>query len=139
MPNKFDTVQYKTNPAGIHANIAVNISGNHFIYFWAFAIGLFGSMGCDLVSKVCKCCCHHIVAPIRIGKMKYGSIAAKSLIHRKSAWRIGTEISNALYSAKNIGICSNMGKQPDTGDDLCDLYNAIISCCMRNLSFAYVF
>ena len=102
MPNKFDTVQYKTNPAGIHANIIVNSNGIQRIIRWVWAAT---SLPPDLaVAGVCKRCCHHIVAPINIGRIKYGSIAAKSEIHRKCALRIWTEINSALYSAKKIGI-----------------------------------
>ena len=87
MPNIFDTVQYSTNPAGIHANITVNISGIHFITFcvWATA-SLFDAL--FDVWVVCNFCCNHIVTPISIGNIKYGSIAAKSDIHRKCALRI---------------------------------------------------
>ena len=123
MLNIFDTVQYSTNPAGIQANIIVNNTGIHFINRWVAAIG-------PVVSVVfgdCKNCCNHIVAPIIIGNIKYGSIAAKSDIHKKCAVRIGTDINNALYSAKNIGICSNIGKHPDIGDVLCVWYTRIIS------------
>ena len=102
MPNMFDTVQYKTNPAGIHANIIVNIIGNHFIMRPVCAATSFASVA--FVRPVCMYCCNHIVKPISIGKIKYGSIAAKSFIHKKCAFRIFTETSNALYSAKKIGI-----------------------------------
>ena len=86
MPNIFDTVQYSTSPAGIHANITVNNNGIHFIIFWVWATASF--VCAPIVDAVCKCCCSHIVAPIKIGKMKYGSIAAKSDIHKKCALRI---------------------------------------------------
>ena len=66
--NTFDTVQYKTNPDGIHANITVNINGIHFIARWVDAMTSF------LFAFFVLCedndCCHHIVAPIKIGKMK---------------------------------------------------------------------
>ena len=101
MPNRLDTVQYNTNPAGIQANIIVNNTGNHFITRWVDASASFELFD---VCGVCKYCCSHIVAPIKIGNMKYGSIAAKSDIHKKCADRIGTDINNALYNAKNIGI-----------------------------------
>lgn len=102
IPKILDTVQYKTNPDGIHANITVNIIGIHFIARWVDAITSFLFV-LDVFGD-CKNCCNHIVAPIKIGNMKYGSIAAKSDIHKKCADRIGTDINNALYNAKNIGI-----------------------------------
>ena len=102
MPNMFDTVQYKTNPAGIHANIIVKIIGNHFIMRPVCAIASLPSV--FFVRPDCKYCCNHIVAPISIGRIKYGSIAAKSEIHRKCAFRIFTDTNNALYNAKKIGI-----------------------------------
>ena len=100
IPNILDTVQYNTNPAGIHANITVNTTGIHFITRCVDAIILLF----DLFLSVCNACCIHIGTPIKIGNMKYGSIAAKSDIHKKCADRIGTDINNALYNAKNIGI-----------------------------------
>lgn len=118
MPNMFDTVQYSTNPAGIHANITVNINGIHFITFcvWATA-SLFAPL--VVADVVCSFCCSHIVAPINIGNIKYGSIDARSDIHKKCALRIWTDINNALYNAKNIGICINIGRHPDIGEVLC--------------------
>ena len=103
IPNRFETVQYSTNPAGIHANKTVNITGIHFITRWVWAMAsLFVAVArCD---AVCNLVCHHIVAPINIGKIKYGSIAAKSEIHRNPALRIWTDTNNALYNAKKIGI-----------------------------------
>ena len=115
MLNTFDTVQYKTNPAGIHANMNVNNTGNHFIMRWVDAIGSFLSV---VFCGDCKNCCNHIVSPIKIGNIKYGSITAKSDIHKKCADRIGTDINNALYNAKKIGICNNIGKHPDIGEVL---------------------
>ena len=103
MPNMFDTVQYSTRPAGIHANITVNISGIHFITFCVWATASFPDAPVG-VWAVCNFCCSHIVAPINIGSIKYGSIAAKSDIHKKCALRIWTDINSALYNAKNIGI-----------------------------------
>ena len=88
MPNMFDTVQYRTKPAGIHANITANITGNHFITRPVAAIGSFGFVLFLVVWGDCKYCCSHIVAPIKIGNIKYGSIAAKSCIQRKFALRI---------------------------------------------------
>ena len=136
MPNIFDTVQYSTNPAGIHANITVNISGIHFITFCVCAVTSFLSI---LPDGVCKYCCSHIVAPISIGNIKYGSIAAKSEIHKKCALRICTDIHNAMYNAKKIGICISIGKHPDIGDVLCVWYRRNISICNRALSLAYNF
>ena len=102
MANIFDTVQYNTNPAGIQANMTVNKTGIHFIAFCVWATGSFPAFLFELAD--CKYCCSHIVAPINIGNMKYGSIAAKSEIQRKCALRIWTETNSALYNAKNIGI-----------------------------------
>ena len=93
IPNKLDTVQYNTKPAGIHANNTVNNTGIHFITRWVDASASF-ALFC--VCGVCKYCCSHIVAPIKIGNMKYGSITDKSDIQRKCADRIGTDINNAL-------------------------------------------
>ena len=102
IPNRFDTVQYNTNPAGIHANIIVNITGIHFITRWVWAMASFVTdVRC---AAVCNLVCHHIVAPINTGRIKYGSITAKSEIHKNPALRICTETNNALYNAKNIGI-----------------------------------
>ena len=101
MLNMFDIVQYNTNPAGIHANITVNNIGIHFM---AFCVDAIASLPFVFVFGLCRYCCNIIVAPIKIGNMKYGSIAAKSDIHKNLALRIGTEINNALYNAKNIGI-----------------------------------
>ena len=101
MPNIFDTVQYSTNPAGIHANITVNNIGIQRIMrcVWAAtSLALFVGFG------DCKRCCRYMVAPINIGRIKYGSIADKSDIHKKCALRIWTDTSNALYNAKKIGI-----------------------------------
>ena len=101
IPNRFDTVQYSTNPAGIHANKNVNITGIHFITRCVWATASFPDA---VLATVCRRDCHHIVAPINIGYIKYGSIAAKSDIHKNPALRIGTDTNNALYNAKNIGI-----------------------------------
>ena len=43
-----------------------------------------------------------------------------------------------MYNAKNIGICINIGRQPDRGLTFSDLYKAIISCCIFNLSVLYL-
>ena len=86
MPKIFEIVQYKTNPAGIQANITVNISGIHFITFWVWATASLFDV--PAVLGVCKYCCSHIVAPINIGNIKYGSIDAKSDIHKNCALRI---------------------------------------------------
>ena len=105
MPKIFDTVQYKTNPAGIHANIIVNNIGIQRIIFCVWAVISF--LSADLFFWVfadCKYCCNHMVAPINIGRIKYGSITAKSDIHKNPALRIWTDINNALYNAKKIGI-----------------------------------
>ena len=86
MPNTLDTVQYRTKPAGIHANITVNNIGIQRIIrcVWAAtSLALF-----DDVLGDCKRCCRYMVAPINIGKIKYGSIADKSEIHKKCALRI---------------------------------------------------
>ena len=101
MPNMFDTVQYNTRPAGIHANITVNSTGIQRIIRWVWAtasVPVLGAWG------DCRRCCRYIVNPINIGNIKYGSIADKSDIHKKCALRIATDTSSALYKAKNIGI-----------------------------------
>ena len=102
IPNRLDTVQYSTKPAGIHANITVNIIGIQRIARCVWAATSF--LPADFNAPDCNRCCSHIDAPIKIGKIKYGSITAKSDIHKKCALRIWTDISNALYSAKKIGI-----------------------------------
>ena len=103
MPNIFDTVQYSTKPAGIHANITVNNTGIQRIKRCVCAAISF--LSADLLfGALCRYCCSHIVAPINIGKIKYGSITAKSDIHKKCALRICTDTNNALYNAKKIGI-----------------------------------
>ena len=99
----FETVQYNINPAGINANIIVNNTGIHFIIRPVLAIGSLALVS-FLVPPDCKYCCNHIVTPINIGNIKYGSYTDKSEIHRKCALRIFTEINSALYSAKKIGI-----------------------------------
>ena len=101
IPNILDTVQYKTKPAGIHANITVNNIGIHFI---TRCVDAATSLADAVCFGVCKYCCNHIVNPINIGNMKYGSIAAKSDIHKKCALRIGTDINNAKNNTKKIGI-----------------------------------
>lgn len=103
IPITFEIVQYKTNPDGIHANIIVNNIGIQRIIFCVWAVISF-AFDVFLVAPDCKYCCNHIVAPIKTGKIKYGSIDAKSDIHKKCALRIGIETNNALYNAKNIGI-----------------------------------
>ena len=69
IPNRFDVVQYSTNPAGIHANNMVNIIGIQRIARAVAATGSFGFVfAAGLVD--CRLCCHHIVAPISIGRIK---------------------------------------------------------------------
>ena len=66
----FEIVQYKTKPAGIHANITVKSNGIHFIIRWVWATGssfLASDFGVD---ALCIYCCNHIVAPISIGRIK---------------------------------------------------------------------
>ena len=101
MPKIFDTVQYSTKPAGIHANITVNNIGIQRIIRWVWATASLPEL---LVLADCNRCWNHIVAPINIGRIKYGSIADKSDIHKKCALRIATDTSSALYNAKKIGI-----------------------------------
>ena len=85
MPNMFDTVQYRTSPAGIHANIIVNNIGIQRIIRCVCAAT---SLPGVFVFGDCNRCCRYIVAPINIGNIKYGSIADKSDIHKKCAFRI---------------------------------------------------
>lgn len=86
MPNMFDIVQYRTNPAGIHANIIVNNIGIQRIIRWVWAATSLPDA--FVVRGDCRRCCKYMVAPINIGNIKYGSIADKSDIHRKCALRI---------------------------------------------------
>jgi hypothetical protein len=60
--------------------------------------------------------CNRLVPVIRIGRMKYGSFADRSVIQPiHGALRISTLASSTQYSAMKNGICTKIGRQPPSG------------------------
>ena len=83
---KLDTNQYNTRPEGNHKKNTEKITGIHSIIFCC--IGSIDGVGVSF-------CIKNIEAPNKIGKIKYGSFADKSEIHKPNgAWRNSTLSKN---------------------------------------------
>ena len=60
-----------------------------------------------------------------------GSTCDRSWIQPKNgACRISMVTKITLYSEKNTGICTTIGRQPDAGFTFSAWYSPIISCCI---------
>src|SRR5690554_8188245 len=117
MDRRLLTTQYSTSPAGNQRKKKVKIIGNSFI-----TLACIGSGGVGL-----SCCCTNILKPMIIGRIKYGSLLDKSVIHSiQGAWRISTLSSSTQYKDKNTGICTKIGKQPPSGLIFSFLYSSIM-------------
>ena len=59
---------------------------------------------------------NHMVAAIRIGRIKNGSGRDRSVIQpSQGAWRNSTDRKIIQYRPMKIGICTSMGRQPPKG------------------------
>src|SRR6185295_6935520 len=98
--------QYSTRSVGKTKNITEKMSG--MIHIMRACTGS-GGVG---LSQVCS----RLVSVIRIGRMKYGSFAERSVIQPiHGAPRISTVDSSTQYSEMKNGICTRIGGQPPSG------------------------
>ena len=88
-------IQYNTKPAGKKKNMTEKISGMNHI-----SLACIGSGGAGLSAV-----CNKVVKVMTKGKMKNGSGAERSLIHKiQGALRISTLDKSTQYRAMNTGI-----------------------------------
>ena len=111
--------QYSTRPAGKKAIITPNTSGMICIIF--FCIGSMPGVGVSF-------CVRYITSRLSAGSTKYGSGAVRFWIQPiHGAWRSSTVSSSTQYSARKIGICTRIGRQPPIGLIFSFLYSSIIA------------
>ncbi|MNE12475.1 hypothetical protein D3C80_1052740 [compost metagenome] len=92
-------------------------------------------IGISFITRACmgsggvglRVCWKNMVAPMMIGRMKYGSLIDRSTIQPShGAWRISTLSSRVQYRARNTGICTRIGRQPPSGLIFSFLYSSIM-------------